>query len=498
MKWLARVAVAGTLSALAVAALTWAGWPRPRSVVTIETDWALTLLDQRNAPEAPHRVIAQVGREHAFWFLAPDGTLRGPWRPGRSLEARGFDPQGRLLAATALRGHEDGVREGIPSYQLARYDPSTGRGGVLVSVAAPGPIATRISGDGSTLAAVASTDPLTLDVYDLTDGRKRTRLVFDNRRDGFSRYRYDLAASDWELTRDGREVLLGQGWSGVKRLGPPGIEVHDVGTGRLARFLPVPLGGAPGDSGVGRVEVTPDGRGVKYDLIRRTPAVGNWGETTPVAEPPRHLDLATGGPLPDPEDGPRPAPPSVSDLIAGRTLTLREPTMWNGPPPVPQPTPGDSQPLPGRFGTATGVTAHPQPGRPGIVYHIVERDAAPNPFFAWYSRQLGLPIPRPYPISDYLYHDWSAGEFRRVHGVPTGEQTSAVGPNDLAILTQTPTGATLTLWDLPPPRRPWPWSVPVGVALGVLATAAGVRLRRRRQPPAVTRVPDAATGGTSA
>ena len=470
-------AIAATLSAIAVAALTWAGWPRPRTVVTIETKWGLTLLDQRAAPEAPYRVITQTSPESAFWFLAPDGTLRGPWRPGRSLEARGFDPQGRLLVATALRGYEGGVREGIPAYELARYDPSTGRGEVVVSVAAPGPIATRISGDRSTLAAVASTDPLTLDIYDLTDGRKRTRLVFDSRRDGFSYYRYDLAASDWDLTRDGREVLLGQGWSGVKRLGPPGIEVHDVGAGRMVRFLP--LVGLPGDTGAGRIEVTPDGLNVKYDLIRRTAGVGIWGETTPVAETPRLLDLATGEPVTDLEAGPRPDAPTEVALISGQTLALREPTMGYRSPPVPQSPTGNSQPLPGRFGTADGVSAYPQPGRLAVVYHFDEWDVPPNPWVAWCLRQLNRPAVRPTPLNHYLYHDWSTGEFRRVHGVPTGEQTSAVGPHDLAILTQTPTGGTLALWDLPPPRLPWLWSVPAGVAIGVLTTAAGVRLRRR-------------------
>jgi len=86
------------------------------------------------------------------------------------------------------------------------------------------------------------------------------------------------------------------------------------------------------------------------------------------------------------------------------------------------------------------------------------------------------------PVCRYLYHDWAAGEFRPVHGVPTGPQSHAVGPHDLAILTPTPTGGTLTLWDLPPSCPPWPWSVPAGVAIGVLLTAAGVRLRRRLAP----------------
>ncbi len=115
-----------------------------------------------------------------------------------------------------------------------------------------------------------------------------------------------------------------------------------------------------------------------------------------------------------------------------------------------------------------------------MVHHFSDQgqDAWP-PWLSRLARRLGRLEPPHVLTNHYLYHDWSAVEFRRVPSGRDAGQDFAVGPRDLAILTPTPAGGTLTVWDLPPPRRPWPWSVPAGVALGVLTTAAVVRLRRR-------------------
>ena len=143
----------------------------------------------------------------------------------------------------------------------------------------------------------------------------------------------------------------------------------------------------------------------------------------------------------------------------------------------------DWQRLPGEFAAQSSLSATPQPGRPAVVYRYDEPRAKPiDANLFWFAGRL-RPAPD-VPTSTYLYHDWSAGEFRSFPGPVSGPQTHAVGPHDLAILTQDNAGGTLTVWDLPPPRPPWRWSVPAGIAFGVLLTAAGVRLRGRGRRPA--------------
>ena len=140
----------------------------------------------------------------------------------------------------------------------------------------------------------------------------------------------------------------------------------------------------------------------------------------------------------------------------------------------------DWRQLPSEFAVQASLSATPVPGRPAVVYRYDVPRAKPiHPVVFWVAGRLRPPpdVPR----STYLYHDWSAGEFRSFPSSVHGRQTHAVGPHDLAILTHDNSGGTLTVWDLPPPRPPWRWSVPAGVAFGVLLTAAGVRLRRRGQ-----------------
>lgn len=487
MRWSARIAVALTLSALAVAALTWAGWPRPRSVLTTDAPaFSPVVFDNDiDEPNPPYRLIRQDSHADGnlwhpasddFWFLAPDGRLLGPWRPGAYKSSLGFDRAGRLLAQT---------RPGGRGYELARYDPETGREETLVSFGGPGPAGSLITDDRSTL-ALAWVEPLAFDVYDVADGRKRTRLTFPGRAGGLDDSQARVAALAWALSPDGRELLLAEAWDGAKRLGPPGVEVYDVATGRLARRLDHLRDAAdppgPPDAGVHWMMFTgTHAEIVSYNMVSRRPSgsTDGWSNEYQAPRMSYSWDFASGRPLPPAT----PVDPSVRDRRerevgdhGGRTLRLMSDPMEYrvlGPDGVPL---AGWRPVPGEFGDEHWLITRPQPGRPAVVYEF--GDQARNAWARWIGWLSGRLRPADVPTSHYLYHDWSAGEFRRVYGVPTGPQTSAVGPHDLAILTQTPTGGTLSLWDLPPPRPPWRWSVPAGVGVGVLLTAAGVRGRR--------------------
>lgn len=513
MRWLPRVAVAFTLSAFAIVALTWAGWPRPRSVTRIDALARVSFAAPLPGTASRHRLVQQgeFGNcDAGFWFLGPDGNLRGPWRPGRPMLLLGFDAVGRLLACSLYggAGESEGVDRG--GFVLARYDPATGHAENVITPDGPAPRDVRLSRDFSTL-ALARTDPLAVDIFDLPDGRKRTRLTFPDRsggleggHDAWHHSRPKLAAPAWELSPDGQQLLLAEAWDGAKRLTPQGIEVYEVATGRLARRLtyrgdPVVPVGLPCDSadfGVGSIVFTADGRSVGYTLYRRRFADGVTRLWTIMTADVHHCNYASGdfqpadtSPL-DPSDHFRERPVATD---GDRVFWLREDSReLEGKPSAYRVTGAsgavleDWRQLPGEFAVQSSLSATPRPGRPAVVYRYDEPRAKPvDSIVFWFARRLKPPTD--VPTSTYLYHDWSTGEFRSFPGSVNGLQTHAVGPHDLAILTQDNSGGTLTVWDLPPPRPPWRWSVPAGIASGVLLTAAGVRLRGRGQLPAETR-----------
>ncbi len=504
MRRLPRVAIALTLSAFAIIALTWAGWPRPRSITRIDALARVSFVPSLPGSASRFRLIQQgeFGNcDAGLWFLGPDGGLRGPWRPGRPMLLLGFDAAGRLLACSLYggAGESEGVDRG--GFLLARYDPETGLAETVITPDGPAPRDIKLSRDFSTL-AFAGTDPLTVDIYDLPDGRKRTRLTFPDRAGGLDAWhdsRPKLAAFAWELSPDGRQLLLAEAWDGTQRLTPQGIEVYEVATGRLARRLahrddPVPaaLPGESPDFGVGSIDFTGDGRSVGSILYRRcfNAPLGEWSTSMPLGMP--DCDYATG------EFRPEGATPSDHSYYhregpvatdGDRSLWLRE--CWRdlgGKPSAYRVTGAsgvvleDWQQLPGEIAVHSSLNARPQPGRPAVVYRYDEpRAKSLDSRVFWLARRLNRSPD--VPTSTYLYHDWSTDEFRSFPGSVNGPQTHAVGPHDLAILTQDNAGGTLTVWDLPPPRPPWRWSVPAGIAFGFLLTAAGVRLQRRGQRP---------------
>ena len=512
MRWLVRLAVAGTLSAVAVAALTWAGWPRPRSVRAIDTPPGRSVaFSNWHDHSSPYRLIGESGEglhvlgyppshsAEAYWFLAPDGRLLGPWRPGARRQVLGFDSAGRLLA---------GNYWGVAGYELVRYDPETGTEETLVSVAGPATIESRMSDDRSTL-VLAAGEPPVFDVYDVADGRRRNRLTFPDRVGGLNTRRTRVAAHDWVLSPDGRELVLCEAWDGENRLGPPGVEVYDLATGRLVRRLDHQFGLAePTKTGTDVPKFRPESGVLGYALTRRDSSGGDreeWYRWRHDDQPSYRWDYATGQALTPLVPVLTPRPNRHECEVArdgGRSLWLRfdpaeyrvitsaaSDAVWKPHPHAGRHSVGVGvvtsdavwQPLPGELSRRGWFEAQPLPGHLAAVYRYSDANLpAPTPWSAWLVKWLRLP---PATLGNqYFYHDWSAGEFRRVPAGRDSGLSFAVGPRDLAILSRTPTGDTLSLWDLPPPGYPWPWSVPAGVALGALLTAAAVRLRRRRLP----------------
>ena len=474
MRWLARLTVAAVLSGIAVATLTVAGWPRPR-VIRMDTDSTVRLRNDCGGPDAPYRLIQELQGAQRFWFLAADGTLLGPWRPGRLLEPRGFDAAGRLVAHTPDHDNQASAEVTHRPYELVRYDPATAREEVVFAGPDVAPFGVRLSRDLSTLAVAIPGDPITFVTYDVADGRQRHRLTVPGRAGGVDPRRTRVATNAWGVTADGRGLVLAEAWDGGRRLGPPGVDILDAASGRLKRRIDF-VAAVPPDAGVGYFDFSTDGRSVDTGLVRRVPPVGAGGWTEDSVElPGQQNELDTGKLLPQFVDD------SVRDAAhGGLTLSLRRlPTEYRVTDSAGAAVEG-WRPLPGEFGRGIGgIQLHPQPCSSAVVYRF-DKLGVPGPsppWLTWLDRRLGRRSPAGLTTCHYLYHDYGTGDFRHFPRVENGPQTHAVGPHDLAILTQQPDGGTLTLWDLPPRRPPWPWSVPAGVALGVLLTAVGVRLQ---------------------
>ena len=565
MRWFARIAAAVTLSALAVVALTWAGWPRPLFVVPLpDLELTTQLLTRRNLemdrasefrslPESSrtpwlgfflYEEVASTQRDYSpsqtrgdLWFVnLQDGRTSGPSEPGEerrvalkalALKRYAADrtdqwasdvlsrpPYKSVVSKFAWDGRGAAILGG-----LGRFDPETGRYTLIADDRAAGFL---VSANGETLLTFTPTQqsprvgpplpPGDADFvcFDLTaDPPTRTRLDFtiaggqrqDNDYFGSSVVR----VGSYALSGDGHTVAVsetwrkGETWRQGERVGPLGVTLYDTRTGRqtgrLTDYGP-PLPPGPAQEGAFGLTFAPDSRslllyrlhksGLEYPpdpTLHYFEAFRNLGE-------PRVIDLATGAYCPPPHPGYRPYRDQQAVNLILRTDDGALRTELEGNPAKPDRfrvvdadgTPRCAwRPLAVREGgdDRLGLGAQFVPGTTGLAWI---RTDGPEHWLAARARKLFKWPPR-VPGTDLVWYDWAADDLRvvcRLEAVrPKGERLELfVQPNRLAVLRQIPYGGTIEVWDAPPPRPPWPWSVPAGIAVGVLLPAAGVRLRR--------------------
>lgn len=509
MSRLTRCAATFALCAVAVTAFTVAGWPRPRHAYTLELAGptsVATLLDLPRGEELTWRVIAEATPDApatAYWFVHDDGRLAGPWRPGRAVQPHGTDRAGRLVALVETAGDR-------PPLEVVRHDPATGRAETALTLPNSRPSEARLSRDLRTLAVAVGGDSLRFDIYDVETGQVRARLTLPDRRGSVDPDDNTVAALEWAVTHDGSRLVLTEGWTGPKRTTPEGIEVRDATTGELAQRIPhgdpmrhswppQPEFGRQEDVGAVGLGLTADGQGVCYklDWRRAGPPASWWDDPVLRSHPNMNCASLTTG-----------------ERIFGRYKFPRRPgndkvmeTYWRDDHPLIRVANLESadafQGLPGtQWGTwlvlastepqsRSGWHSHhqyrPVPGRtrPEVVFRVSDTDFNTDPpVFKWLLRRQQQLTPYR-TVTRYTYHDATSGGATRFEGAirfdrvkhyeHEGNDTFAVGPNDLAILVNTPDAgrAELTIWELPPRPSPYPWrwSVPGGITLG-LAVAA--------------------------
>ncbi len=587
MRWFARIAAAVALSALAVAALTWADWPRPLFVVPLpELELTTQLLTRRNLemdrasetkslPEASrtpwlgfvlHEEIAS--RQSNFsptqnrgdlWFVnLQDGRTFGPsdfGEEGRAaakalaLKRLAADPTDRWAHDTLTQPPYKSVvshyawdgRGAAVVGGLCRFDPETGRS---TPIAADRAADFLVSANGETLLTFTPTQEMPQGggplpppgdadfvCFDLTaDPPTRTRLDFTiaggrGQRTGWSPGRHEdstVRVGSYALSGDGRTVAVsetwrkGETWRQGERVGPLGVTLYDTRTGRqtgrLTDYgppLPPPVGRGqfdpapvPDGSEAGAFGLTfaPDSRslllyrlyksGLEYPpdpTLHYFEAFRSLGES-------RVIDLATGAYCPPPHPGYRPYRDQQAVNLILRTDDGALRTELEGNPAKPdrfRVVDADGTPrcawrplAAGAWGDdRLGLGAQFVPGTTGLAWIRTDR---PEHWLVARARKLFKWPPR-VPVTDLVWYDWAADDLRvvcRLEAVrPKGERLDLfVQPNRLAVLRQIPYGGTIEVWDAPPPRPPWAWTVPAVVAVGVLLTTAGVRLRRRPVP----------------
>ena len=543
MRWFRRLIAAVTLSALAVAALTWAGWPRPRfviplptmsqsaqlsherdlfvdfpagttgrPVVTSRTPWLGFSICETDDWAARPRVTRK-----RYWFVnTADGRTAGPWN-GDAVASHAWDHRGAAV-----------VNGGVPpafagAGALGRFDPETGRYTLIADDRSPDFL---VSDNGETLLtfpaprgsdAGAAVDPspdadfvcfdLTVDLptrtridFTIPGGRPRTSTLLDDAA---------VRSGGVALSPDGQTLAVAELWNGPKRVSAPGVTLFNTRTGRAAGRLseygaPASLYHDPRDAGAFDLAFSPDSRLLRFYYFPRPAGFDpvhspHTVQSFPRSGNHRFFDVRTGRlvppPVPDPTDR-RMSPRQWRVQTADASRRLE----WDG-----NPTESDVE-GPVRFRVVDAVGAPlcdwqtPSGEKPWRVLAVARGEFVPDttgltwvyttpslPDTWWRDALAKLNSRYPEAFTEVLWYDWATGELRVVRRfsniLPALASVAAYAQDGrIAVLHRRldEGDGTVEIWDAPPPRQPWAWSVPTGVAFGVLLTAAGVRLRRPR------------------
>ena len=462
MRSFARLAVALTLSATAVAALTWAGWPRPRFVVPLpamaksaavqsESKLPLELPHMNvNRPPTPARTPwvgftiressgFQVTRNDLWWVNLQDGRTAGS---GDTLNAtaNAWDHRGAAVVggASPPAFPEAGA--------IGRFDPEAARHTVICDDRHPDFIVSR---NGETLLTFTSprragvADPrhdADLVCFDLTaDPPTRTRIDLTIPY-GRPLTRHDLhevsnRLGGVALSPDGQTLAVAETWRRHELVTPRGVRLFDARTGLAKRTLtdygPQLRNPAHWDDGAHGLVFSPDSRFVRLHWLPR-----QW-DARPVHSPhaegaldragPRQLiDTDTGAYVPPPhlgyapDRGPLPGP--LVSRTAGDSLRLEtDGDPAGGDPPFRlRVVAADGTPRcdwrtlspAERGGLPVAPGGHFVSGTTGLVW----MNATPAPRLNRYSNLFRrvLRLPPPKPGVEVVWYDWSADEFRVV------------------------------------------------------------------------------------
>ncbi len=532
MRWFVRAIVALTLSTVGVAALTRAGWPRPRFVVPLPAmgprasffhdipgpmssdvqfpAYRFPWLGFQIKDYAGH---GEVQRQ-AFWFVnLEDGRTAGPWEI-LTVNAFAWDHRGAAIVRGVVPADDPDLES------IGRFDPETmqyrrlvgdrgrdflvsGRGTVLVTSHPDRGLSHRFGADGP-----GEEDFV---CYDLTEDPLRPvrmALVVPHPKRPHNALKESVrtAFGGVAVSPDGRTLAVSDYLRASAH--PWGITLLDTRTGAVLRRL-TDLGpwSVSADSGPEDLQFTNDGRHLKF-VWTANPRVwrsssdfsSNW-ENHEQSGRLRVFDLAAGVVIPEggfrelnrsaqsPDGSLRvETDPPYRDLLTGKST--KRPTAMRV---VDLEGAGKSPWRALTIQESAAITECPthSPLVPDTTGYVVVLPGMLNPPTPWAMKcrkWLGL---RPAPlVSEAAWIDW-ANDRRQVLRVVPGDGYNGnginwvlprlyVGPGRIAIMQQgseTEAG-TVEIWDAPPPRPPWPWSVPAGVAFGVLLTTIGVRLRR--------------------
>ena len=517
------LAAVSFLAALFVAALTWAWWPRPivHRLNNVSPNVPALLVNLPNRTERPQTLIRFHDEADVLRIADGDTVTTSVKLPFETL-VLGCEADGSTLVQNLCSSGFDceygfrmtrkgriAVRSEAPS--LYRYDWATGSCRLILKLDEPKLAATTISKNLSVFAAAYSDErmPLTIRLFDLPNGSLRQELTFPNRF-GDVNFKSDrVAAYSWQLSDDGSKLFLAEGWNGIERTTPRGIEAYDTTTGSRIHCIdyddriadPTPIAGMPIEA-VTSVRVCgllywiPKFNAVSFSVSRRlkhmnTPDWGIFGGSEyqvgfsadgklgPVKPTLFGFGISA---LSSPDAGLRVSMDRNAGTIEvydeERLLFQSERSQW-------------ILDLNRNSGPGPGPGSDSFFGDDGIVlYTRRPSEALPEGFVQVALNRLGWKSSFT-PNRKYILYDWRidrASEIRFTHHdcELTTLQHAKHGDRILFVhFKLDETHATLELYQLFP-TKPWRWSIPAGILSSLLACSAFVMQRRKRRLRRIT------------